>query len=176
MSESGLTEVQALCAACGFARKGKSFFRVWGDGVLQIVKYRRERAFQSDLICVGLFSLYGPLPPTIFTAPGSRAKYTVMNCYAQNAMPPFFAPPIQTQVDMLRNRVMPWLNSIDTQKELLAAINKLDRSWKDGTKIGPILPAASRTTPKRLSKRSSAIMPSPKFVMRRKEKKPWMNC
>ena len=152
MSESDFTELQALCGSFGFARKGKSFFRVWGDGVLQIIKYGRERAFQADLICVGLFSMYGPLPSKMFTAPGSIAKYSVMNCYGQNALPPFFAPPVQTQMDMLRDRVMPWLNSIDTQKELLDAMTKLDRRWNDSAKIGPYLACGQQNHAKKVIK------------------------
>ena len=40
---------------------------------------------------------------------------------------------------MLNDRVLPWLDSIDTQKKLVMAINRLDRRWNDALKIGPYL-------------------------------------
>lgn len=152
MSESDFAELQALCGSFGFARKGKSFFRIWGDGVLQIIKYGHERAFRSDLICIGLFSMYAPLEPKHFTASGCIAKYSIMNCYEQNAVPPISAPPVQTQIDMLRDRVAPWLNSINTQKRLIEAMTKLDRSWNDSAKIGPYLACGQQNHAKKVIK------------------------
>lgn len=54
-------------------------------------------------------------------------------------MPLVFAVPLQTQLDMLGSQVLPWLDSIDTQKKLIRTITKLDPRWNDSLKIGPYL-------------------------------------
>ena len=132
-------ELKKLCIASGFTRKGQTYFRVIGDGVLQVIKCKYERNLRGDIISVGLFSMYGYMQPQWFTASGSIPRYSIANCYDQNNMPLVFAVSLQTQLDMLSRKVLPWLDSIDTQKKLIRAISKLDPRWNDGLKIGPYL-------------------------------------
>lgn len=139
MQEAYFGEIQTICQTACFAQKGKSFFRVWGDGVLQVIKYEYERKFRAYEILIGLFSMYDQLPQKRFTAGGCLAEYSVVNCYEQNDLPQAFAHDMAVQIGMLRERVIPWLNTIDTQKKLITAIRTLDRRWNDGLKIGPYL-------------------------------------
>lgn len=132
-------KIKQLCIFSGFTSKGKTFFRIVGDGVLQIVKCKHQRSLQRDVIYIGLLSMYDSLQPQWFTASGSIARYSIVNCYHQNNMPLVFAVPIQTQIDMFCSKVLPWLDTIDTQKKLCRAINTLDRRWNDSLKIGPYL-------------------------------------
>ena len=52
----------------GFVRRGSAFFRVWGDGVLQVVKFQRQRIYEAHDLSVGVFSMYGRLYPDWFTS------------------------------------------------------------------------------------------------------------
>ncbi len=132
-------ELKRLCTAAGFARKGKAFFRVIGDGVLQVIRCRYERSLRGDLLSVGLFSLYGDLQPQWFTASGCITRYSAENCAQQSNRPVTCALPMQTQLKLLENGVLPWLDTVDTQKKLIRAISRLDPRWNDGLKLGPYL-------------------------------------
>lgn len=132
-------ELKNGCIASGFTQKGQSFFRVIGDGVLQVIKCKYERKLRGDIIYIGLFSMYGDLQPQWFTASGCIPRYSITNCYYQNNMPLVFAIPMQTQIDMLGSQVIHWLDSIDTQKKLIRAISMLDPRWNDRLKIGAYL-------------------------------------
>ena len=132
-------KIHQLCTSAGFVSKGKTYFRVIGDGVLQVIKCKRQQALREDVISIGLFSMYNSLQPAWFTAMGSIARYSIINCYNQNNMPLVFSVPIQAQIEMLSSKVLPWLNTIDTQKKLSRAISVLDPRWNDSLKIGPYL-------------------------------------
>ena len=139
MEKIAFTKLKNLCVASGFAQKGKTFFRIVGDGVLQIIKCKYQRNLGGDIISVGLFSMYGYLKPEWLTTTGSIPRYSIINCFYQNNIPLLFAPPLQTQLDMLSSHVLPWLDTLDTQKKLIRAIAKLDPRWNDRIKIGPYL-------------------------------------
>lgn len=130
-------ELKELCVNSGFTPKRQSYFRLIGDGVLQVIKCRYELRLHGYVVFIGLFSMYGVLEPQWFTASGCIPRYSVTNCYDQNNKPLTFAAPMRTQLEMLRNQVLPWLDSIDTQKKLIRAILKLDPRWNDSLKIGP---------------------------------------
>lgn len=132
-------ELKSLCVASGFVRKGQAFFRIVGDGVLQVIKCKYERSLRGDILSVGLFSMYGDLQPQWFTASGCIPRYSITNCFYQNNRPLVLAVPLLTQLDMLKTQVLPWLDSIDTQKKLVRAISRLDPRWNDGLKVGPYL-------------------------------------
>lgn len=152
MDELQFQQMQDLCNSAGFAKKGKAFFRVWGDGVLQVIKCQYERAFRADMIYVGLQSMYAPLQPKHFTATGCMDRYPIFNCYLLSGVPTVFAPPMEAQLDMLKNGVIPWLNTVDTQKKLVTAISKLDGRWNDSEKIGPFLACGEHNHAKKVIK------------------------
>lgn len=64
-------------AGTGFVRRGSAFFRVWGDGVLQVLKFERERVYRVPGLCVGVFSMYGRLEPQWFTSLGCIPRGSV---------------------------------------------------------------------------------------------------
>lgn len=139
MDDLSFQKMQALCKSAGFAQKGKAFFRLRGDGVLQVIKCRHERVFRSDLIYIGLASMYAPLQPKDFTAGGCLTPYPVSNCCLLRQVPVVFATSMESQLEMLEKAVLPWLDTIDTQKKLSKAISQLDGRWNDSAKIGPFL-------------------------------------
>lgn len=132
-------ELKQRCIASGFAQRGKTFFRLVGDGVLQVIKCKYQRNLGREIIFVGLCSMYSYLHPQRFTASTNIPRYSIANCFYQNNVPLVFAIPFQIQLDMLSSQVLPWLDSIDTQKKLIQAITKLDPRWNDRLKIGPYL-------------------------------------
>lgn len=132
-------ELRKICIASGFTQKGQAFFRLIGDGVLQVIKCKYERKLRGDIIYIGLFSMYSNMQPQWFTASGCIPRYNIVNCCYQNNMPLVFAVPMQTQIDMLHKQVIPWLDTVDTQKKLLRAISMLDPRWNDSLKVGPYL-------------------------------------
>ena len=139
MNQQQLEQLRGVCAEAGFARKGNAFFRIVGDGVLQIVRPRYERAFRAYVIFVGLLSMYDRLTPRHFTAAGCVARYPVTNCAACNGIPLIFAPDLAAQTELLRAKVIPGLDTLDTQKKLVHAISQLDPRWNDAQKIGPFI-------------------------------------
>ena len=139
MNKYDFDRLKDICIASGFVLKGRSFFRIVGDGVLQVIKCKYQRRLGGDIISVGLFSMYGCLQPQWITGGGSIARYSIFNCFNQNNTPLYSAIPFQTQLDMLSDQVLPWLNLLDTQKKLISALTKLDPRWNDRLKIGPYL-------------------------------------
>jgi hypothetical protein len=135
-------DLHDICNQAGFRRRGSAYFRLVGDGVLQVVKPKYERGLYGHILYVGLFSMYGDLLRQWFTSSGCIPRYSVMNCAAQNEIPVVYAPPICDQIELFRDPVLDWLNSIDTQKKLSIAIRKLDSTWNDAMKIAPYLACA----------------------------------
>ena len=43
----------------GFVRRGSAFFRVWGDGVVQVLKFERHSIYKDHDLSVGVYSMYG---------------------------------------------------------------------------------------------------------------------
>ena len=152
MDEVLFQRLQELCKSAGFTKKGKAFFRVWGDGVLQVIKCQYERVFRADMLYVGLHSMYAPLQPRDFTATGCIVRYPIALCYYLNEFPMLFAPSMEAQLDMLKNGVISWLSTIDTQKKLVTAISKLDGQWNDSAKIGPFLACGEHNHAKKVIK------------------------
>jgi hypothetical protein len=61
----------------GFVRRGSAFFRVWGDGVLQVLKFERRRIYQVYDLRIGVFSMYGILYPDWFTSSGCIPRASI---------------------------------------------------------------------------------------------------
>ena len=63
----------------GFVRRGSAFFRVWGDGVLQVLKFERQRGGRVRDLSVGVFSMYGRLYPEWFTSSGCIPRASIVS-------------------------------------------------------------------------------------------------
>ena len=66
----------------GFVRRGSAFFRVWGDGVLQVLKFERQRGDRVYDLSVGVFSMYGRLYPEWFTSSGCIPRASIASFIA----------------------------------------------------------------------------------------------
>ena len=61
----------------GFVRRGSAFFRVCGDGVLQVLKFAHQRGDRVHDLSVGVFSMYGRLYPEWFTSSGCIPRASI---------------------------------------------------------------------------------------------------
>lgn len=83
----------------GFVRRGAAFFRVWGDGVLQVLKFQRERCYQVHDLSVGIFSMYGNLFPEWFTSGGCIPRGSVVDSVGLRFVEGYLPPNCFTKTD-----------------------------------------------------------------------------
>lgn len=152
-----------ICITQGFTQRGKAFFRIIGDGVLQVLKYTYESRLPHHEISLGLFSMYGELREQWFTADGCIPRYSVLNLIGESGVicgPAVDADSIyipikkrlislEEQITILEKECMPILNQITTQTTLAETMCVLDiaRSkriiWNDSLKYAPFLCAGN---------------------------------
>ena len=159
--KSILEEFNNICVTGGFFRRGKAYFRVVGDGVLQVLKFERESTRCVPCLSVGLFSMYGELQRQWFTSNGCIPRYNIVTL--ENHDSPQVMPSAKectvygtispdAQLDVLKKKGLPWLNSITTQVQLVSQICALDVLrykkviWNDLEKYAPYLYSGDRTS------------------------------
>lgn len=113
-----------------FTRRGKAFFRVHGDGVLQTIKFEYEPhnfgvVPSMHTLNIGLQSMYGELQKQWFTSSGCIPRYDISNVLGVR----WSTVTAEEQVEQLREHGIPWLNSITTQQQHLEGIRYLETSW-----------------------------------------------
>ena len=100
----------------GFVRRGSAFFRVWGDGVLQVLKFERQCGDRVHNLSVGVFSMYGKLYPEWFTSSGCIPRASIAsfvglrfvdghlspNCFTKTDNGQFFYDGFPVSVDSTR--------------------------------------------------------------------------
>ncbi|MBQ2957465.1 MAG: hypothetical protein IJE08_13505 [Clostridia bacterium] len=167
----------------GFVRRGSAFFRVWGDGVLQVLKFQRQRSYHVHDLSVGIFSMYGKLRPEWFTSggciPRGSSAYFVGLHFADGHLPPSrftetengqflyegfpvsvdpnqrlrdqngeswkycFTP--EQQINILTERVLPWLNDMTSQSSAAKAMYEIWPVPNDGLRFDAHLAAGEWT-------------------------------
>ena len=162
-SSNNFNDFRDVCTAQGFTQRGKAFFRIVGDGVLQVLKYSYELRPPHHEISVGLFSMYGELDEQWFSAGGCIPRYSVINLtdkvgsiFGESVDSNGIYNPsqermisIEDQIAILAKEGIPKLNQISTQVLLAEVICALDiaRSkkiiWNDGIKYAPFLYAGN---------------------------------
>jgi len=139
----------------GFKKRGTSFFKINGDGVLQVIKPEYERNLPHWDLRIGLFSMYGTLDREWFTSGGCIPQYSIclMNGYSGPVVGnvingELFMEIIDLgkQIELLSEKGFLFLDAIKTQVQLSKAINCLEEKkgsirWNDGNKIAPYLVA-----------------------------------
>lgn len=83
----------------GFVRRGSAFFRVWGDGVLQVLKFERHSIFEVHDLSVGIFSMYGRLYPEWFTSSGCIPRGSVASFVGLRFVDYYLSPNCFTKTD-----------------------------------------------------------------------------
>ena len=147
MFENTFKRFTQACTDRGFTRRGKAFFRVLGDGVLQVLKFEYQPGFPgSHDLCTGLFSLYGELMEQWFTSGGCIPRYEIVKLiglhsttilHEKDGFVTFEEITPEQQLDILIEKGFPWLDQITTQKLLVEAICEMDKHWNDDLKFAP---------------------------------------
>ena len=83
----------------GFVRRGSAFFRVWGDGVLQVLKFERQRGDRVHDLSVGVFSMYGSLYPEWFTSSGCIPRASIASFVGLRFVDYYLSPNRFTKTD-----------------------------------------------------------------------------
>jgi len=83
----------------GFVRRGSAFFRVWGDGVLQVLKFERQRIYQVHDLSIGVFSMYGRLSPEWFTSSGCIPRASIASFVGLRSVDYYLSPNRFTKTD-----------------------------------------------------------------------------
>ena len=83
----------------GFVRRGSAFFRVWGDGVLQVLKFERHRGDRVHSLSVGVFSMYGNLYPEWFTSCGCIPRGSIAGFIGLRFVDYYLSPNCFTKTD-----------------------------------------------------------------------------
>jgi len=124
-----------------FIRKGRAFFRVQGDGVIQVAKYEYEpHGNVPYILSIGLMSMYSQLEPQWFTSMGCIPRYGVARLKGLRDTDTTI-----NQESILLQEGLPWLNEMLTQKQLLDGMIFMETSWGghmnwiDTLKIAPFL-------------------------------------
>ncbi len=148
-------KLDVALAEQGFKRRGKAFFRVIGDGVLQAIRFQYELHGQYQELCIGLDSLYADLSDSDLTSSGCFfVGYPAVlfigkrwSCGAVGSGLRYDVLPDE-QIRILIEKVLPWMNSITTQQLLatgLCYLDYLERCgrvlWHDTRKYTPFLRA-----------------------------------
>ena len=132
-----------------FVKRGSAYFRVHGGEVLQVIKIEKKRDGNTTLN-IGLFSMYSKLLPQWFTSQGCIPRYSVNDLVAKQTKYSYIHtnqqnPYIASIVELMIHNGIPWLDSIDTQQNILAGFNLLEMNrfgkinWVDELKFAPFL-------------------------------------
>lgn len=137
-----------------FFQRGDAYFRVVGDGVLQLLKFEYERCFSHFSLCVGLYSMYSELDRRWFTSAGCIPQYSVMNFTGkasavniseEEGIYTFEVLSPQAQIRTLNESAFFILDRINSQEQLISQMNRLDTArwgsivWNDLNKFAPYL-------------------------------------
>lgn len=83
----------------GFVRRGSAFFRVWGDGVLQVMKFERQNIHEVHDLSIGVFSMYGRLYPEWFTSNGCIPRASIAGFVGLRFVDYYLSPNRFTKTD-----------------------------------------------------------------------------
>lgn len=148
LDEHTKKRLHEICLDHSFVKRGKAYFRVHGDGVLQTIMFQYERVMTHFELKVGLQSMYAEQPKLHFTSSGCIPQYYVfiplgldnaVHMIEINNWVDFLVDPPEIQVDQLEKQTIKILDSIDNQQKLADALWKYSPSWVDMEKLAPFL-------------------------------------
>lgn len=131
-----LSEMQRALEPHFFKRRGQAFFRVNGDGIVQVIKLEFERISSHYAIRFGLHSMYEILQPSWFSSNGCITRYAFVNLIGEQTTVRMKrdgnfvqANPISIceQMDVMCHSGISFLEEICTQAALIAEMHRLDR-------------------------------------------------
>ena len=126
----------------GFKAKRNCFIRKTECGALQFVKFEYEPWLSRNDLRIGLYSLYSELNPHWLTPTGCILHYPVV-ALANKSKDETISR--HTQLDVLQGLGIPWLNAMQTQRDLVVAMCEIEIRengrimWIDSLKLAPFL-------------------------------------
>lgn len=145
--------IRDICMGHGFKQKQKAFFRIYGDGVFQVLKYEfTHRPFYTERLLLGIFSMYGELQSQWFSCTGCipryDSRYIKIPRYQRGTWhngPTVSGKLLQTtdledelifHLDCaeLETDILPFLNGMDSQAQLCNGLDYLE------ARESPVLP------------------------------------
>lgn len=147
-------QLKSMCQKHSFLQHGRSFFRLYCQNVLQVITFRYERCFEHYSLAIGLMSIYSKPDVDYFRSNSTLPKYSVcclnnqstaVAVNEENGFTSFTLASPSEQLDILDKKGFDWLDSINTQEELLEALCNLDKVayqgtvWNDINKLAPYL-------------------------------------
>ena len=155
LENSHMERLTDLCLKHGFTLRGKAFFRIHGDGILQTIKFEHERVFSHYALNFSIDSMYSRLSDAWFSAtrcPVNRSmvnfaggKETVHLYTAKDGEQCLYITTPDEQLDILERKGLPTMDNVVTQMELASLLLALDQVagrsvlWNDPRKIAPFL-------------------------------------
>lgn len=139
-------QMTAICKKTNFTRRGNAFFRILGDGVLQVLKYSKEEyPFRVEMVKVGLFSLYSELMPQWLTSKGCIPLYNYRYIvaprwelereYSQAAVKTMEHSEdvllFRFRLDDIISSTIPFLDRVNSQEKLIEGIDFLEYRSKN---------------------------------------------
>lgn len=152
-----ICDLNALCDLCknhSFIQKGQNYYRIIGDGVLQVIKLQYERSFNHYSLNICLISLYSKHSKENFFKNSSFPQYSIccligqqtsVSYTEQNGISYFHIMSLHDQITLLAEKGFDWLDHINDQERLWKALFDLDTVsyksviWNDVQKIAPFL-------------------------------------
>ena len=147
-------KLKALCTEHSFVQHGNTFFRLWGQDILQAVSFHYQRVFSHYSLEIGLMSMYNEPHDLLFHRSSIVPRYSI--CCLNNQPHAIssvlvdgynstvIASPDE-QLDILEKKGFEWFDGINNQERLLLSIFELDRAyhqsiiWNDMYKLAPYL-------------------------------------
>ena len=125
-------KVKELLIPRGFKKRGNAYFRVIGDGVLQVIQLSTGRPLTPQEFWIGFFSMYDDLLPQWFTSGGCIPRYCAMKYagfkssdilfdYGGNHYD-HFQLSFEEQLYIMENYVLDELDQVVTQKGIVDEI------------------------------------------------------
>ena len=142
-------EIEKLCKENGFYKRRNAFFRVYGDGIVQILQYeKKKRPYPRIDLMLGLYSMYGEIDPRELTSARCVCRYAT-NWLKPGAKEGFFRKAVcggqytgdwiyEVDVVFTKEHIIPMLNGLKTQQELAETLCYLDRYAGEFT-YGPVI-------------------------------------
>ena len=124
--------ISSQLRAEGFIKNGNAFFKTQGDGILITVNLERNGEWllmPQYSLSFGLESLYSDIPPYELTGSGCVARYPVSCLFEKEEKQPtlqILKQNDEKQQEAIGEKLIPFLNQIMTQNQLLQCICYLE--------------------------------------------------
>ena len=142
MNSSSFERLRNLCYEHGFSSRGRCFFKQHTPTIMQAITVKHERVFSHYSLKIGLMSMYSLADSSSFTAQSNIPDFCVScldNCATAVTVSiddeeelHISIRSLDDQIHLLNEKGFDWLDSIQSQEQLINAYNYLEMvAYKD---------------------------------------------